>query len=103
MVGLGPPPERGYGPPATVRGPRVPGGEQPIERPELPYRNEAHRRICADHVYADVMHLVDCILEEREVLLSGERARHVVEVIERAYESARLGRTVEVSSYQPSP
>jgi hypothetical protein len=27
-----------------------------------------------------------------------ERARHVIEVVERAYESARLGRAVDVSS-----
>ena len=97
QVGLGPPPKRGYGPPATITRRRL-GTETAIERPELPYRGEAHRGIYADHVYADVMHLVDCVLEDAEPLLSGERARHVVEIIEKAYRAAREGRTLELTS-----
>jgi predicted dehydrogenase len=37
------------------------------------------------------MHLVDCIANDKRPLATGEHARHVVEVIEKAYLSARTG------------
>lgn len=43
-----------------------------------------------------INHWLDCILQDREPLLSGEHARHVLEVMLAAYESAETGRAVEV-------
>jgi predicted dehydrogenase len=42
------------------------------------------------------MHLIDCILEDKNPIPSGEHARHVVEVIEKAYQSAREGRALDL-------
>ncbi len=47
-------------------------------------------------VVADLVHLADCILEDREPLLSAEQARHVIEIIQAVYESARTGRAVDL-------
>jgi len=41
-------------------------------------------------------HWLDCILQDREPFLSGKHARHVLEVMLAAYESAETGRAVEL-------
>lgn len=93
---VGRPPATGF--PAVVSGKRVEGGEKELELPEMPYRVGPHREIGEAHGYADVMHLIDCILEDKDPIPSGEHARHVVEIIEKAYLSAREGRTLELTT-----
>lgn len=52
-----------------------------------------------DHyIIGDLVHLADCILEDREPQLSAEQARHVIEIIAKTYESARLGKTLELTT-----
>jgi len=63
---------------------------------DLPHVTEEHRQIPESHVYADIMHLVDCIAENREPLVTGAHARHVVELIEKGYEASRTGRTQQL-------
>ena len=82
----------------TLSSRHVEGGEQQLEVPEMPYRVGPHREIGEAHGYADLMHLVDCILEDKDPIPSGEHARHVVEIIEKAYQSAREGRTLELAT-----
>lgn len=84
--------------PAVVNSVHIPGGEQPIEVPEMPYRVGPHLEIGEAHGYADIMHLMDCILEGKDPVPSGEHARHVVEVIEKAYLASREGKTLELST-----
>jgi predicted dehydrogenase len=50
-----------------------------------------HPQIQEAHVYNDIMHLVDCIRDDKRPVPTGEHARHVVEVIEKAYLSAKSG------------
>ncbi len=57
-----------------------------------------HLSIPEPHVYADIMHLVECIVEDRQPVPSGEHARHVVELIEKAYESSRTGQALELTT-----
>jgi predicted dehydrogenase len=76
----------------------VDGGELELELPEMPYRVGPHREIGEAHGYADLMHLIDCILEDRRPVPSGEHARHVVEIIEKAYQSSRDGQTLELTT-----
>ena len=55
-----------------------------------------------NYVVADAVHLADCILEDREPAIGPEHARHVVEVIENVYESARSGRALDLeTTFQP--
>jgi predicted dehydrogenase len=52
-----------------------------------------------DHyIIGDLVHLADCILEDRAPELSAEQARHAVEIIDKVYESARLGKTLELTT-----
>lgn len=49
----------------------------------------------------DLFHLIDCILENKHPVPSVEHARHVVEIIEKAYESSRTGTTQKLSTEMP--
>jgi predicted dehydrogenase len=50
-----------------------------------------HPQIQEAHVYNDIMHLVECIRDDKRPVPTGEHARHVVEVIEKAYKAAESG------------
>jgi predicted dehydrogenase len=52
----------------------------------------------ANYTVADAIHLADCILEDREPLIGAEHGRHVVEIIEKVYESARLGQRLDLET-----
>ena len=52
-----------------------------------------HRSMEESHVFEDIMQLVDWIREERSTIVTAEHARHVIEIIEAAYRSARTGNT----------
>jgi predicted dehydrogenase len=52
-----------------------------------------------DHyIIGDLVHLADCILDDREPELSAEQARHAVEIVDKIYESARQSRTLDLST-----
>ncbi len=50
------------------------------------------------HIYSDIMHMVDCILNDREPVISAEHARHVIEIIELGYAAAETGQTQEMTT-----
>ncbi len=64
----------------------------------LPYVTETHAAIPEPHVYADILHAVDCIEQGRRPLVSGEHGAHVVEIIEKGYLAARSGVTQSLES-----
>ena len=64
----------------------------------LPYVDARHAAIPEPHVYADIMHLVDCIMADKDPIPSGEHAAHVVEIIEKGYVAARTGRAQHLES-----
>jgi hypothetical protein len=49
-------------------------------------------------VSAGLVHAVECILEDKPPVLSGEHARHCIEIIERAFVAARTGVTQELET-----
>ena len=65
---------------------------------QLEHVKGPHTSIGEAHVYNDIMHLVDCIQTGRPPVPTGEHARHVVEIIEKAYEAARTGQAQELTS-----
>lgn len=48
------------------------------------------------YIIGDLIHLAECIREDREPELSAEQARHVIEIIDKTYESAHLGQTLDL-------
>lgn len=78
-------PEESFGGPGWVT---VPGPQ----RPEGP-------GVSGRHILADIMELVDCISENRDpTVATGEHARHVVEVIEKAYISSCTGQAMDITT-----
>jgi predicted dehydrogenase len=43
-------------------------------------------------------HMVDCLLDGAELVLTPERARHVVEIIDKAVEATRTGQTMKLET-----
>jgi predicted dehydrogenase len=56
-----------------------------------PYMSGKHLKIDEPHVYCDIMDLVEAIQQDRAPRASGEQARHIVEIIEKAYRAADTG------------
>jgi predicted dehydrogenase len=57
----------------------------------LPHVVGEHREIGEQHVYEDVMQLVDWVREGNPSIVTAEHARHVVDIIESAYRAAETG------------
>lgn len=64
--------------------------------------HEIHKSLPHPHVFEDVLQLVDWVREGKPSIASAEHARHVIEIIQAGYESARTGRVVELTTtFQP--
>jgi predicted dehydrogenase len=59
----------------------------------LPHVVGPHRHIEEQHVYEDIMQLVDWVREDKPTLATAEHARHVIDIIESAYRAAETGQT----------
>jgi predicted dehydrogenase len=83
----------------------VNGRPRATELTAQPYFRGEHLDLEEPHLYADVMDLADAILEDRAPRATGEQARHVVEIIEKAQVAARTGQAqaLESTFSPPSP
>ncbi len=79
-----------------VRGSR--SYQQRMEVDAQPYLTGEHLTIEEPHVYVDIMELADAIQEDRPPRSTGEQARHVVEIIEKAHIAAASGQTQTLTS-----
>jgi len=57
----------------------------------LPHVVGPHRSIQEAHVFEDIMQLVDWIREDKPTIVTAEHARHVIEIFDAAYRSAKTG------------
>lgn len=62
----------------------------------VPHITDAHSQLDEAHLWADIRHLVDCILHDTDIIPSAEHARHVIEIIESSYEAAQTGQAQEL-------
>lgn len=69
---------------------------------DQPYLKGEHLNIEEPHVYADIMELADAILENRAPRATGEQARHVVEIVEKARLAQATGQTQTLTSRMPT-
>lgn len=79
----------------------VSGPHARVERAALedaPALRGGHAHLEEAHVWADIAELLDALEEGRAPRNSGEQARHVVEIIERARQCVETGRTQEMVS-----
>lgn len=80
-----------------IWGRNVDGGRR-VESPgsDMPFVFGSHLKLPERHVYSDIMHMVDCVLNDKEPVISAEHARHVIEIIELGYKAASTGQTQEM-------
>ena len=64
----------------------------------LPHVVGPHRDIDEQHVFEDIMQLVDWVRDDRPSVVTAEHARHVVDIIESAYRSAQTGAASELTT-----
>ena len=64
----------------------------------LPHINELHRDLSEQHVFEDVMQLVDGVTEEKPSPVTPEHATHVIDIIESAYRASSTGQTQMLST-----
>lgn len=64
----------------------------------LPHVVGPHRDIGEQHVFEDIMQLVDWIRLDRPSPVTAEHARHVIDIIESAYRAAETGATQELTT-----
>lgn len=64
----------------------------------LPHVTGAHRDIMEQHVFEDIMQLVDWIRDDTPTIVTAEHARHVVEIIEAAYRAAETGQAQDLTT-----
>jgi len=57
----------------------------------LPHVVGTHVGIDESHVFEDIMQLVDWVLDDTPTPVTAEHARHVIDIIESGYRSARTG------------
>jgi predicted dehydrogenase len=74
----------------------APGGSNP--QWALPHIVGPHRDIGEQHVYEDVMQLVDWVRDGKPSPVTAEHARHVIDIIESAYRSAETGQAQDLST-----
>jgi predicted dehydrogenase len=65
---------------------------------EMRHVRGAHLELPERHVYADIMHLVDCVTDGGDPIPSVRHARHVIELMEKMYESSRTARAATLAT-----
>jgi predicted dehydrogenase len=77
----------------------VPRGRMniPDER-RLPYATGVHHSMPEKHIFSDIMHTVDCVLNDKEPVVTSEHARHVIEITEKGYLSSQAGQTQDLTT-----
>lgn len=64
----------------------------------LPHVVGPHRDIAEQHVFEDIMQLVDWVRDGTPSIVTAEHARHVIDIIESAYRAATTGHIQELST-----
>jgi predicted dehydrogenase len=64
----------------------------------LPHVVGPHRGLGEQHVFEDVMQLIDWIREGKPTIVTAERARHVIEIIEAGYRAAETGQAQDLTT-----
>ena len=82
---------------------QYPGRAQADAHPQgnqilLPHVQGSHLDIMEQHVFEDVMQLVELIHSGTPTVVTPEHARHVIEIIEAGYRAAETGQTQELTT-----
>lgn len=89
----------------TLCGTTLEGKSLQYENDHQPHVVGQHANLPENHVYEDIMQLIDWIREGKPSIADLDHARAVINIIEATYASAKSGKVVELgtSSYVPLP
>ncbi len=59
---------------------------------------DKHSSLEEAHVYVDIVHFAECVRDSKKPVASAEQARHVIEIIELAYKSAKTRQTLPTTT-----
>lgn len=76
----------------------APVSDWEVQMRTLPHVTGSHREIPESHIFEDMMQFVRWIREGVPTLATAEHARHVIEIIEAGFASAREGRTLDLAT-----
>lgn len=70
-----------------------------------PHVTGIHGKLPENHVFEDIMQLVDWVREDKPSIANLDHARHVIDIIDSAYRSAETGANVDLAEtkYRPLP
>ena len=70
----------------------------------VPGLTGVHSHLPEAHVYADILHMVDCLIENKDLISQPDQACHIAEIVEKAYLAARTGTAQELlTTFVPVP
>jgi predicted dehydrogenase len=76
----------------------APPSDRDAQSHVLPHVVGPHRSIGEPHVFEDIMQLVAWVLDGTPTPVTPEHARHVIDIIESGYRSARTGKRQELAT-----
>ena len=76
----------------------APVSDWEVQMRTLPHVTGPHRAIPESHIFEDMMQFVRWIREGVPTLATAEHARHVIEIIEAGFASAREGRAIDLAT-----
>ncbi len=74
------------------------GFEEVLAHVGAPEISGAEAKGINHYIAGDILHLADCVLEDKDPEISAEHARHVIEIIQGVYDSARSGKAIELKT-----
>jgi predicted dehydrogenase len=81
----------------------APVSDWDVQTRTLPHVTGPHQNIVEAHVFEDIMQMVRWVRDGTPSLATAEHARHVIEIIEAGYTSARDSRAVDLVTSFPLP
>jgi len=74
------------------------GFEEVLAHVGAPEISGAEAKGTNHYIVGDILHLADCVIKDKAPEISAEHARHVIEIIQGVYDSARSGKAVELKT-----
>jgi predicted dehydrogenase len=93
-----------YGTAGSIIGTQFGKTDLKREGDHQPHVTGVHAELAENHVFEDMMQLVDWIRKDVPSVVSTDQARHVIDIIESGYRAAETGETQELrTSFAPLP
>lgn len=99
MASMGPRTEI-YGSEGTIAVSALRGDSSPLHLYRLETKEWTQPEVLPSPPVRDlgVLHMVDCLLEDKPLELTGKHGRHLVEIMTKAPQAAKEGQTIELKT-----